>query len=157
MINNNNNNHNNSQESPRIRRRLTRETPPSPSPPPRPTKDTNKDRSLPAAIQLAKARKQQEMEQDMDMDRMNITPIKVPDALLLRDLIYIFQGIDGQYVTFDSANNEYILDPQVSVPKPTQDLVYRVAELGWLYRHVQSFIDTNVDQLSMGLVGQVSF
>ncbi|ORZ25249.1 gamma-tubulin complex component protein [Absidia repens] len=111
----------------------------------------DKDRSLPAAIQLAKARKQLEMEQDMEIDRPEI---KVPDALLLRDLIYIFQGIDGQYITFDSENNEYILDPQVSVPKPTQDLVYRVAELGWLYRHIQSFIDINVDQLSMGLVGQ---
>ncbi|SAM07681.1 hypothetical protein [Absidia glauca] len=127
------------QESPRIRRRLTQSTPPS------------SDRSLPAALQLAQARKQYQEQQQGGGGRPEI---RVPEAYLLRDLIYIFQGINGQYITFDPITKEYALDPHVSIPKSMQDLIYRLTELGWLYQRVHEFITTYYDQLSMGLVGQ---
>lgn len=34
----------------------------------------------------------------------------VPESALLRDLIFVFQGIDGQHIKFDDATNEYVLD-----------------------------------------------
>lgn len=128
------------QESPRIRRRLTQSTPPS------------SDRSLPAAVQLAQARKQYQEQQQGGGTQPEI---RVPEAYLLRDLIYIFQGINGQYITFDPLTKEYVLDTHVSIPKSMQDLIYRLTELGWLYQRVHEFITTHYDQLSMGLVGQV--
>ncbi|KAI8344273.1 Spc98 family-domain-containing protein [Chlamydoabsidia padenii] len=124
------------EESPRIRRRLTH------------------DRSLPAALQLAHARQETTPPSTTTTTTTTTEGIVVPEAYLLRDLIYIFQGIDGQYITFDPINNEYVLDTHLSVPKPTQDLIYRLTELGWLYQRVQKFINTHFAQLSMGLVGQ---
>ncbi|CAO3611650.1 unnamed protein product [Cunninghamella echinulata] len=109
----------------------------------------NNERSLPASIQLAQARKKYN-----EPSQTNLTTIPISEALILKDLIYIFQGIDGQYITFDSDTNEYILDPNVTIPKPAQDLAYRLTELGWLYQRIQTFINVNFDELSMGLVGQ---
>ncbi|KAI8061728.1 gamma-tubulin complex component protein [Gongronella butleri] len=80
--------------------------------------------------------------------------IDVPESALLRDLIYILQGIDGQYIRFDPATSEYHFDPNVNVSPPTQNLIYRLTELGWLYQRIQAFIHSNMNKMAMGLVGQ---
>ncbi|KAI9022722.1 Spc98 family-domain-containing protein [Phycomyces nitens] len=128
------------QDSPRnTRRRLVRET------------DNQErvqplDRSLPPAFQLAKAREAIFGEQ--------YASVHIPESALLRDLIFIFQGIDGQYIKFDPGSDEYSINSKIAVTKPTKDLVYYLSELGWLYKRVLLFVKTKSNDPSIGLVGQ---
>ncbi|ORZ02633.1 Spc98 family-domain-containing protein [Syncephalastrum racemosum] len=102
------------------------------------------DRSLPPAVQLANAREQRRELEDT-----------VPESALLRDLIFVFQGIDGQHIKLDCGTNEYVLDASRGhVSQPTKDFVLRLAELGWLYRRVQTFVHARYNDPSVGLVGQ---
>ncbi|KAI9247542.1 Spc98 family-domain-containing protein [Sporodiniella umbellata] len=69
---------------------------------------------------------------------------------ILRDLVYVFQGIDGQYIRFDSTTDEYLVDKRLSISLSTQQLVYRLTETGWLYTLIRRFIERG----PKGLVGQ---
>ncbi|KAI8622527.1 Spc98 family-domain-containing protein [Chytriomyces sp. MP71] len=66
--------------------------------------------------------------------------IRVTEPQLLRDMMYLFQGIDGAYVKWDARQDTYALDARVWVPAPVLDLVARLAEVGWLYRHVRAVV-----------------
>lgn len=57
---------------------------------------------LPPAIQLAKAREQ-----------LGYSNETLSESAILRDLIFILQGIDGQYIKFDPTINEYAIDQKV--------------------------------------------
>jgi gamma-tubulin complex component 3 len=71
---------------------------------------------------------------------------------LLRDLIFLFQGIDGQYVRFDTSLNDPIIVSGTRISRSTQDMVLKLAEIGWLYLKVRNFIrDT---KHTPSLVGQ---
>ena len=68
---------------------------------------------------------------------------EISEAALLRDIIYIFQGIEGKVIKFDQANDAYRIDPKLGVPKPVRELVHKVAELGWLYRKIRKYLDAH--------------
>lgn len=82
------------------------------------------------------------------------TSYEISEAALLRDIIYIFQGIEGKVIKFDQANDAYRIDPKLGVPKPVRELVHKVAELGWLYRKIRKYLDAHAGDKAMGLVGQ---
>ncbi|KAG9292620.1 hypothetical protein G9A89_006992 [Geosiphon pyriformis] len=82
------------------------------------------------------------------------TKYEISEVLLLRDVVYVFQGIDGQFIKFNTESDSYIVDPKVGVPRPTRDLITKLSELGLLYRRVDSFVKTRVNDSSIGLVGQ---
>ncbi|KAI8983447.1 Spc98 family-domain-containing protein [Pilobolus umbonatus] len=119
------------------RRRLTPET----SVPPQPMEVDN----LPPALQLKRARRE-------------LFPVEgyihVTESELLRDLIYIFQGIDGQYIKFDVIVNEYTIKKEIDILPSARDMIYRLSEIGWLYRQVQTFIKQNTHSPNIGLVAQ---
>ncbi|KAI7888030.1 Spc98 family-domain-containing protein [Mucor mucedo] len=100
---------------------------------------------LPPAIQLARAR---------ENERDETALIYVSESDLLRDLIYIFQGIDGQYIKYNGELNDYAFISDISVSKPMKDMVLKLADLGWLYIRIRNFIKLNIDNSSIGLVGQ---
>ncbi|ORX55582.1 hypothetical protein DM01DRAFT_1334976 [Hesseltinella vesiculosa] len=130
-----------SSDSPRTRRRLMHDDP-----------NTATERQLPPSVQLAHARKRFDTSPSPHED--DPMAIDIPEHLLLRDLIYVIQGINGQYITFDAASGEYILNPAIAVAPSTQQLIYRLTELGWLYQRIQAFIQSNTNDMTMGLVGQ---
>lgn len=80
---------------------------------------------------------------------------KVPECQseLLRDLLFILQGIDGQRVKFlrpkvtvhSSLEAPLSVEAGVKVddkvPQPTQDLIHQLSELGWLFRRVSSALN----------------
>ena len=37
----------------------------------------------------------------------------VPEANLLRDLLYVFQGIDGHVIRYDASSDHYLIDKKV--------------------------------------------
>ncbi|XP_062521244.1 gamma-tubulin complex component 3 homolog isoform X2 [Corticium candelabrum] len=82
------------------------------------------------------------------------TSFEVTEADLVRDIVYVLQGIDGKYVKFDAASDMYKVDSKVGVPQTVRDLVGKLAELGWLYRRVNSFVAKQSNNRTIGLVGQ---
>ncbi|CAG8543918.1 14495_t:CDS:10 [Acaulospora morrowiae] len=110
--------------------------------PPKPSMKLSKE-DLPPKIVLNK--------QLMELDNTNK---EISEALLLRDIIFIFQGIDGQFVKYNVDEASYIIDPKISISRSTRDLLHRLTELGKLYLRVDKFVDNNVNDPSIGLVGQ---
>ena len=59
---------------------------------------------------------------------------------LIRDLLYVFQGIDGKHIKFNEPADFYLLDSSVCLPKPVTELVQKLCEMGWLYRKVNRYV-----------------
>jgi hypothetical protein len=79
---------------------------------------------------------------------------ELSEQLLIRDLLFVFQGIDGRYIKFDHKTDGYTLAERISLPASTKTLVTQLSELGWLYRKICSFISRQGSDPSLGLVGQ---
>ena len=79
---------------------------------------------------------------------------EVSEAVLLREVIFVFQGIEGKLIKLDSSTDAYRIDPKVGVPKSVRDMIKKLAELGWLYRKVRKYLDARAGDKAMGLVGQ---
>ncbi|CAB4494656.1 unnamed protein product [Rhizophagus irregularis] len=80
--------------------------------------------------------------------------IEVSEEMLLRDIVFIFQGINGQFIKYNEESLSYIIDPKLDINRTTRDLLHRLTELGWLYKRVNEFVSLNVNDPSIGLVGQ---
>ncbi|EAL65442.1 spindle pole body component 98 [Dictyostelium discoideum AX4] len=88
---------------------------------------------------------------------------EIPEHLLIRDIIYVFQGIDGTYIKYNKQSDSFKIDENTSntlvngepayISKPKRDLVYRLCEFGWLFKKVRLFI-TNNDFKKTGLTNQ---
>lgn len=79
---------------------------------------------------------------------------EVSEAALLREIIYIFQGIEGKVIKLDQSNDAYRIDSKLGVPRAVRDLVNKLAELGWLFRKIRKYLDAHAGDKAMGLVGQ---
>lgn len=70
----------------------------------------------------------------------------VPEHELLRDIIYILQGIDGRHLKFSTSSTSpgrgLNFTPPAShcIPAPTRTLLVNLAALGWLYRDISAGI-----------------
>uniref|UniRef100_A0A4W6EK52 Tubulin gamma complex component 3 n=1 Tax=Lates calcarifer TaxID=8187 RepID=A0A4W6EK52_LATCA len=67
---------------------------------------------------------------------------EVSEAALVRDILYVFQGIDGKFIKMSAQDNCYKIDSKVVLCKSLRDTSSRLAELGW-----------SLDR-AFGLVGQ---
>ncbi len=66
---------------------------------------------------------------------------QVPESELVRDVIYVCQGIDGRYVAFDASADGYVIDPSVHIPRAPRALLQRLCEVGWLFRRLRRSLD----------------
>lgn len=75
----------------------------------------------------------------------------ISEAQLVRDMLYVFQGIDGDIVRWRPDIRAY--DAPDNVPPAARALIRRLGELGWTYSHIQQSIAAidNTD-LSNGVV-----
>ncbi|XP_065841235.1 gamma-tubulin complex component 3 homolog [Oscarella lobularis] len=87
-------------------------------------------------------------------DETTNTLYELSEATLVRDVIFVIQGIDGQHVKFDVSCDAYVIDSKIGVLQAVRDQVSKIAELGWLYKKVRSYVDTHVRDKALGLVGQ---
>ena len=103
----------------------------------------------------------------------------LPEPLLLRDALYLLQGIPGKYVRFssldrsDPQNKLIFTDDSVShllhlcrfpvksisfqkytIPESTKTLIHRLSEVGYLYTRVQAFIDNCNARSGVGMIEQ---
>ncbi|XP_056884193.1 gamma-tubulin complex component 3 isoform X1 [Takifugu flavidus] len=80
---------------------------------------------------------------------------EVSEAALVRDILYVFQGIDGKFIKLSAQDNCYKIDSkQVVLCKSLRDTCSRLAELGWLHNKVRKYTDARSLDRAFGLVGQ---
>ncbi|EIW66546.1 hypothetical protein TREMEDRAFT_72372 [Tremella mesenterica DSM 1558] len=79
-----------------------------------------------------------------------------PDVLLLRDCLYLLQGIDGRYVRFalrpPHEQNPYLTDKgkEGHISQSIRTLLADLSEMGMLYRRVTHFLETHQAGQSKG-------
>ncbi|XP_068447053.1 gamma-tubulin complex component 3 [Clinocottus analis] len=79
---------------------------------------------------------------------------EVSEAALVRDILYVFQGIDGKFIKMSGQENCYKIDGKVVLCKSLRDTSSRLAELGWLHNKVRKYTDVRSLDRAFGLVGQ---
>ncbi|KAK5827942.1 Spc98 family-domain-containing protein [Linnemannia elongata] len=79
---------------------------------------------------------------------------EVEESVLLRDLIFVFQGIDGKMVKFGAESGTCTIDPSFNISHSTRGLVNRLTELGWLYKKINQYVQKTLKEASAGLVEQ---
>ena len=75
------------------------------------------------------------------------------EALLLQDLLFVFQGIAGRFVKYEPRSEQYLVDPALALRDPVRDTVLCLCELGWLYSKVAAYIQ-KAEKETKGLVVQ---
>ena len=104
--------------------------------------------------------------------RNRLNQPEVAEQLLLRDVIFILQGINGRFVRFEEeyqlptleagegAEPEKLLrvvfneHHEGQIAPPTRRMIHRLAELGRLYRRVSEFSKERTAALTSGLIMQ---
>lgn len=82
------------------------------------------------------------------------------ETLILRDTLYLLQGISGKYVHFasikDPDSNQLVFrdDMRCIIPAPTKALILRLAEVGYLYMRVDSFVREREGKPGIGMIEQ---
>lgn len=82
------------------------------------------------------------------------------EALLLRDALYLLQGISGKVVRFNEnkADGELTVvfseDPRFQLPAPTRALILRLSELGHLYVRVSKWVRDHDGRPGVGMIEQ---
>ncbi|KAJ1678277.1 Microtubule-nucleating Tub4p (gamma-tubulin) complex component, partial [Spiromyces aspiralis] len=76
----------------------------------------------------------------------------VTEEELIRDLIYVMQGIDGKYIVWDSRWQTFDIRPGVVISGAACDLTRRLTEVGRLYRYISEY--TEAASRTGGLVAQ---
>ncbi|KAH6576489.1 hypothetical protein BASA62_001410 [Batrachochytrium salamandrivorans] len=80
--------------------------------------------------------------------------LTLSESELIRDMLFVFQGIDGRHIKFDMELGIYALDSQIYIPNPTRELVQRPCELGWHYRNISQCIKAAQESTSIRLYEQ---
>ncbi|KAK2491759.1 hypothetical protein MC885_000241 [Smutsia gigantea] len=80
--------------------------------------------------------------------------VEVTEAALVRDILYVFQGIDGRHIKMSNTENCYKVEGKANLNKSLRDTTVRLAELGWLHNKIRKYTDQRSLDRSFGLVGQ---
>jgi gamma-tubulin complex component 3 len=98
----------------------------------------------------------------------------LPEHLLLRDTLYLLQGISGKYVQFSRESEDknsviFVGDPVSYYPmrrhsvssvqryrilEPTKALIHQLAEVGHLYTRVDTFVREKEGKSGVGMIEQ---
>ncbi len=80
------------------------------------------------------------------------TAFEVGEHALVRDMVYVLQGIDGKYVKYSRRADGFIVDAAAGVPRATRHLCHTLSELGWMFLRVQRFVSEGLDNPQTGRV-----
>jgi gamma-tubulin complex component 3 len=82
----------------------------------------------------------------------------VNEDVLVRDLLFVFQGIDGNFIKFELLADAYTLAPNVTVTPSTHKLISELCEVGWLFRKVNEWLArSSKDQQTSQVIQSLSF
>ncbi|XP_032102140.1 gamma-tubulin complex component 3 isoform X2 [Sapajus apella] len=80
--------------------------------------------------------------------------MEVTEAALVRDILYVFQGIDGKNIKMNNTENCYKVEGKANLSRSLRDTAVRLSELGWLHNKIRRYTDQRSLDRSFGLVGQ---
>ncbi|EPQ59222.1 gamma-tubulin complex, DGRIP91/SPC98 component [Gloeophyllum trabeum ATCC 11539] len=85
---------------------------------------------------------------------------ELSEHLLLRDTLYLLQGISGKYVQFAPASDPnqerqivFLEDPRYIISPPTKALIHRLSEVGHLYKRVDAWANDR-EKKGVGMIEQ---
>ena len=77
----------------------------------------------------------------------------VQEEELVRELVYVFQGIQGSLITREPTTGKFCLGRQLKMPDHQRAVVLKLCEVGRLYGEVRDFTEARAGETSYGLVG----
>ena len=80
------------------------------------------------------------------------TDFRDSEQIILRNMIFALQGIDGQYIKYSTERGKYVVSDNVSIPPPTIKFIEKICEGGALYRRVKACL--SLSTTSQGRVRQ---
>ncbi|KAH7887757.1 gamma-tubulin complex, component 3 [Phlebopus sp. FC_14] len=92
--------------------------------------------------------------------RTRTGPLHIEERLLLRDTLYLLQGISGKFVRLtisdedDQSKLAFSDDIRNIIPSPVKSLIHRLAEVGHLYSRVDAFVRNREGQSGVGMIEQ---
>ncbi|KAL1660284.1 gamma-tubulin complex DGRIP91/SPC98 component [Schizophyllum commune] len=141
----------------------TSRTPPTPAllpslAPPPPSRPSTSAQASPAPTPSSRSQPKGKSKADLlrEYHARRGTPT-LPEHLLLRDTLYLLQGISGKYVSFSQQepnNLEFHDDARYAVSESTKALIVRLAEIGYLYTRVEDYVKTREDAGGVGMIEQ---
>lgn len=88
--------------------------------------------------------KQKQMEY-LKSQRFNSPSGEINEDVIVRDLLFVFQGIQGQHISYSLLEDAFILAPNVNLSPSTRKLVNELCELGWLFKKVNDWLVRNLE------------
>eukprot|EP00826_Nyctotherus_ovalis_P033106 TRINITY_DN2670_c0_g1_i4.p1 TRINITY_DN2670_c0_g1~~TRINITY_DN2670_c0_g1_i4.p1 ORF type:complete len:293 (-),score=54.70 TRINITY_DN2670_c0_g1_i4:158-1036(-) len=73
---------------------------------------------------------------------------------LLRSLLYIFQGIDGNHISYSVLDESYTIAPRVAMAEGSKEMTLRLCEVGWVYKRVAGYLQDRMNSMREGQVVQ---
>jgi gamma-tubulin complex component 3 len=70
---------------------------------------------------------------------------------IVRELLFVFQGIESNCIRYQKETNSFELDPRLEFDKSEREMVLRLCEMGVLYNKIKEFLDKHIIQI-LGLV-----
>lgn len=64
------------------------------------------------------------------LESRGLTVPRDVEIALMRDLLYVFQGIAGNVIKYDARSQAYVIDPSLKLKQPVMDMVYSLCEIG---------------------------
>ena len=64
----------------------------------------------------------------------------ITEKELINDLMFVFQGINGHYISFDPKKDSFILNQLIPFNENIIDIIGELCELGWLYKNVSTYL-----------------
>ena len=91
-------------------------------------------------------------------EELKVAPTKrigtVNEDELLRNLLYVFQDIDGNLISYSQIDEMYIITPSVIVPEGTRKMILELCELGWFYKRIMNYLHKHSNNIHEGQVVQ---
>ena len=72
-----------------------------------------------------------------------------------RDLIFAFQGIESRNFSYSELQDMFIINS--AVPAPLFEISNRLTELGWLFKKIQTFINTSINNLNSLILQSLAY
>lgn len=73
---------------------------------------------------------------------------------LIKDLVYVLQGIEGKWMKFDSTRTKFQVDSGAGIVNAFTQQLLRYSMCGLFYNLIKSYVDNHSTDKAFGLVGQ---
>jgi gamma-tubulin complex component 3 len=73
---------------------------------------------------------------------------------LLRNLLYVFQDIDGNLISYSHIDEVYSITPSVVITEGTREIILELCELGWFYKKIINYLYKHTHNIHEGQVVQ---